>query len=222
MRCFKPRRIRTATGWKLSWLNPTADQRVPQHSHRGKSDIACAAPSAMNATPGSQHPAMMASTLIDASPGATSSLARRCFHLDCVIREEAQMRCHDVVTSNQSSSSSSDVPAPTYHPPVFGAASQGRRDKSNTRRWRSGRHGEGGAETSSPCRCMGSGSRRRPVGPGWPPRGSGRESGAELVPIRYGRMLVSPSTSYRGAAYLMASDLASAPRTGRTGGWSLA
>jgi uncharacterized protein (DUF2252 family) len=36
----------------------------------------------------------------------------------------------------------------------------------------------------------------------------------ELVPIRYGRMLVSPFTFYRGAAYLMASDLASEPRTG--------
>ena len=36
----------------------------------------------------------------------------------------------------------------------------------------------------------------------------------ELVPIRYGRMLVSPFTFYRGAAYLMASDLADAPRTG--------
>jgi uncharacterized protein (DUF2252 family) len=36
----------------------------------------------------------------------------------------------------------------------------------------------------------------------------------ELVPIRYGRMLVSPFTFYRGAAYLMASDLASAPHTG--------
>ena len=35
----------------------------------------------------------------------------------------------------------------------------------------------------------------------------------ELVPIRYGRMLVSPFTFYRGAAYLMASDLASGPRT---------
>ena len=33
----------------------------------------------------------------------------------------------------------------------------------------------------------------------------------ELVPIRYGRMLVSPFTFYRGAAYLMASDLADAP-----------
>ena len=36
----------------------------------------------------------------------------------------------------------------------------------------------------------------------------------ELVPIRYGRMLVSPFTFYRGAAYPMASDLAGAPRTG--------
>src|SRR5262245_37217730 len=36
----------------------------------------------------------------------------------------------------------------------------------------------------------------------------------ELVPIRYGRMLVSPFTFYRGAAYLMASDLAAGPRTG--------
>jgi uncharacterized protein (DUF2252 family) len=38
----------------------------------------------------------------------------------------------------------------------------------------------------------------------------------ELVPIRYGRMLVSPFTFYRGAAYLMAADLAGAPRTGLT------
>ena len=36
----------------------------------------------------------------------------------------------------------------------------------------------------------------------------------ELVPIRYGRMLVSPFTFYRGAAYLMASDLSGLPRTG--------
>ena len=36
----------------------------------------------------------------------------------------------------------------------------------------------------------------------------------ELVPIRYGRMLVSPFTFYRGAAGLMAHDLAAAPRTG--------
>jgi len=36
----------------------------------------------------------------------------------------------------------------------------------------------------------------------------------ELVPIRYGRMLVSPFTFYRGAAYLMAADLDRSPRTG--------
>jgi uncharacterized protein (DUF2252 family) len=36
----------------------------------------------------------------------------------------------------------------------------------------------------------------------------------ELVPLRYGRMLVSPFTFYRGAAAVMAFDLAGAPRTG--------
>jgi uncharacterized protein (DUF2252 family) len=36
----------------------------------------------------------------------------------------------------------------------------------------------------------------------------------ELVPIRYGRMLVSPFTFFRGAAYPMAADLADQPRTG--------
>ena len=36
----------------------------------------------------------------------------------------------------------------------------------------------------------------------------------ELVPIRYGRMLVSPFTFFRGAAYPMAADLAGAPRSG--------
>ena len=42
----------------------------------------------------------------------------------------------------------------------------------------------------------------------------GRTRVPELVPLRYGRMLVSPFTFYRGAAYLMASDLAGEPRTG--------
>jgi uncharacterized protein (DUF2252 family) len=37
-----------------------------------------------------------------------------------------------------------------------------------------------------------------------------------LVPIRYGRMLVSPFTFYRGAALIMASDLAATPRSGLT------
>src|SRR5437868_5696632 len=36
----------------------------------------------------------------------------------------------------------------------------------------------------------------------------------ELVPIRYGRMLVSPFTFYRGAAALMAADLDGTPTSG--------
>ena len=38
----------------------------------------------------------------------------------------------------------------------------------------------------------------------------------ELVPIRYGRMLVSPFTFYRGAALIMAADLAATPVSGVT------
>ena len=37
---------------------------------------------------------------------------------------------------------------------------------------------------------------------------------AQLVPIRYGRMLVSPFTFYRGAALIMAADLALTPQSG--------
>src|ERR1051326_1958516 len=36
----------------------------------------------------------------------------------------------------------------------------------------------------------------------------------QLVPLRYGRMLVSPFTFYRGAAAVMAADLAASPRSG--------
>lgn len=38
----------------------------------------------------------------------------------------------------------------------------------------------------------------------------------ELVPIRYGRMLVSPFTFYRGSALVMAADLAATPQSGIT------
>jgi uncharacterized protein (DUF2252 family) len=38
----------------------------------------------------------------------------------------------------------------------------------------------------------------------------------ELVPIRHGRMLVSPFAFYRGAALIMAADLAATPRSGFT------
>ena len=37
-----------------------------------------------------------------------------------------------------------------------------------------------------------------------------------LVPIRYGRMLISPFTFYRGAALIMAADLAATPVSGVT------
>ena len=51
------------------------------------------------------------------------------------------------------------------------------------------------------------------------PGGTSREAGdelrvPELVPIRYGRMLVSPFSFYRGAALIMAADLASTPNSG--------
>jgi len=36
----------------------------------------------------------------------------------------------------------------------------------------------------------------------------------ELVPIRYGRMLISPFSFYRGGALIMAGDLAATPRSG--------
>src|SRR6204780_2292016 len=38
--------------------------------------------------------------------------------------------------------------------------------------------------------------------------------GPQLVPVRYGRMLVSPFTFYRGAALIMAADLALTPQSG--------
>jgi len=42
----------------------------------------------------------------------------------------------------------------------------------------------------------------------------GADRVADLVPIRYGRMLVSPFTFYRGAALVMAADLARLPSSG--------
>jgi uncharacterized protein (DUF2252 family) len=43
---------------------------------------------------------------------------------------------------------------------------------------------------------------------------SSRERIPELIPIRYGRMLLSPFAFYRGAALNMAADLAATPTTG--------
>ncbi len=44
--------------------------------------------------------------------------------------------------------------------------------------------------------------------------GQARSRVAELVPVRYGRMLVSPLAFFRGAAVVMAHDLATTPRSG--------
>jgi len=44
--------------------------------------------------------------------------------------------------------------------------------------------------------------------------GQGQNRVPELVPLRYGRMLVSPFTFYRGAALIMADDLAATSRSG--------
>ena len=44
--------------------------------------------------------------------------------------------------------------------------------------------------------------------------GQGQSRVPELLPIRYGRMLVSPFTYYRGAALPMAADLAAGPSSG--------
>src|SRR5689334_9459311 len=38
----------------------------------------------------------------------------------------------------------------------------------------------------------------------------------DLVPVRHGRMMVSPFTFYRGAAKVMAADLAETPTAGLT------
>ena len=46
--------------------------------------------------------------------------------------------------------------------------------------------------------------------------GQNRTREADLVPVRHGRMLVSPFTFYRGAAKIMAADLKATPRAGLT------
>jgi uncharacterized protein (DUF2252 family) len=120
------------------------------------------------------------------------------------------MPSHGVVKPNQGTTSSTDVPATldgeraasqaaqVDHPTMSERAAKG---KAQRRLVPLSAHGE----------WQPSADRRDPV--------SLLEEQAatrvpELVPIRYGRMLVSPFTFYRGAAYLMASDLASTPRTG--------
>ena len=53
-----------------------------------------------------------------------------------------------------------------------------------------------------------------PARPGRPAGGAGEGAGAGAVPVRRGRMMVSPFTFYRGAALPMASDLSHTPVSG--------
>jgi uncharacterized protein (DUF2252 family) len=118
------------------------------------------------------------------------------------------MLCHGVVPTDRSIMTSTDLPV-TEEEPASGPAGQPEHPTMAQRaaRGKAARkmvplsvHGEWqpSSDRPDPVRLL-------------------EEQGAsrvpELVPIRYGRMLVSPFTFYRGAAYLMASDLSSAPRT---------
>ena len=77
------------------------------------------------------------------------------------------------------------------------------------------RPGQGGPRRCAPLDPGGLGGPPRPGPIRWPfSRVRPTSRVQELVPIRYGRMLVSPFTFYRGAALIMASDLSTTPRSG--------
>ena len=81
--------------------------------------------------------------------------------------------------------------------------------RSSTSPLQSGQPGERQPVPTFLARCTPSGSLRRSAVIRSSCSRSRRQTRVpELVPIRYGRMLVSPFTFYRGAAYLMAADLA--------------
>jgi len=100
----------------------------------------------------------------------------------------------------QTTAKTPDVSMAVEHPSMEERAARGREARATVPR---SRHGEWPTEADRP----------DPVS--WLD-GQGESRVAELVPMRYSRMLVSPFTFYRGAAYLMASDLAATPRTGLT------
>ena len=95
------------------------------------------------------------------------------------------------------------------------SAGHGRRVGSSTRRSRSGsRAAVPRGRTRRAARLAEFRSPDRRPDPVDLLEGQARDRIPELVPIRYGRMLVSPFTFYRGAALVMASDLATAPVAG--------
>src|SRR5829696_7022353 len=122
--------------------------------------------------------------------------------------QNAQMPCHGVVKANQRTKSSTQVPAANGngHTPQAGQgephtlSERAAKGKAERKLVPLSAHGDWQPPSDRP-----------------DPVGLLEEQATtrvpELVPIRYGRMLVSPFTFYRGAAYLMASDLAKMPRT---------
>jgi uncharacterized protein (DUF2252 family) len=86
---------------------------------------------------------------------------------------------------------------PGRHPTLTDRAARGKAERAAVPRWG---HAEWdpGAERPDPIALLEQQSSTRV---------------AELVPIRYGRMLLSPFAFFRGAAFVMASDLAHMPRT---------
>jgi uncharacterized protein (DUF2252 family) len=91
------------------------------------------------------------------------------------------------------------------------AAGQGVRHLSVAERVASGKEARTGAPRSSQGEFTPAADRPDPVSL---LEGQATTRVPELVPIRYGRMLVSPFTFFRGAALVMASDLAKTPRSG--------
>jgi uncharacterized protein (DUF2252 family) len=106
---------------------------------------------------------------------------------------------------------------PEPHPPPSGAGAQVRVAASDRARLVSGESAERGraARRVVPRSAHGEWSptkdRPDPIGVLQAQAGTRLQ---ELVPIRYGRMLVSPFTFYRGAAAVMAADLAATPDSG--------
>ena len=90
-------------------------------------------------------------------------------------------------------------------------AGPGQSLQSPAERAAAGKAARGEAPRSSHAEWAPAGERPDPVGL---LEGQATSRVGELVPLRYGRMLVSPFTFYRGAAAVMAADLAKTPRSG--------
>ena len=137
--------------------------------------------------------------------------------------ESARAGDSNVVAPGGASSTASVSSVRTRSPgPGPGAFSGGRANGGRRApRWyrtaraeRASGGGQGGPRGGSSLRARGVGAGAGPADPVELLEEQATTRVPELVPIRYGRMLVSPFTFYRGAAYLMAADLAGLPQDG--------